>query len=160
VPNPKKPRALKLLSGTYRAHRDNPDQPNPPVISVGRPPPQLSAAGKAAWPEVCACVAPLRIVTRADLIGLCEFAECVGDLRRARESLAQALVLNGQTVSEPNEHFYWSRGMRRARPELFQIDLCVKRLGNFISRFGASPADRARVTALPIEGHANVFSEF
>lgn len=160
--NPRKPTHLKVVSGTARPDRANPNEPTPPRERPS-PPSHLSDRGKAAWAEAAVIVDGMGVLTAADPVALEALAEALADLRAARASLARPLVLTIETDDGPieremaaaGERYYWTMGkggpMRRQRPELVDIADADRRLAAWIGRFGMSPADRSRVSAAPSE---------
>ena len=77
MPRPKKPKALKLLEGTYRRDRCNPDAPQP-TGAIGKPPAHLDNEEKKAWKELVKMCVP-GVLTSADRAHLevtaCLFAQ-------------------------------------------------------------------------------------
>src|SRR5215813_4818923 len=71
---PKKPSALKLLQGTFRADRTSPNEPKP-EIAIPDVPAHLSAEAKAEWERLAPELARLGLLSRIDrgaLAGYCE----------------------------------------------------------------------------------------
>jgi hypothetical protein len=59
------PRAVKLLRGTLRKDRDNPDAPNLEATEVPEPPDTLSEGEKAIWYELREAVEAIRVYDRS-----------------------------------------------------------------------------------------------
>ena len=173
---PRKPTALKVVGGTHRADRGSPNEPAPAPIAPGNLPEMpsgLSARGKRAWREAAEIATRMGVLTSADPVALEELAETLADLRAARASLGRPLMLpvslkDDGTLEEPQfaaqagERYYWTRGMsgwmRRTRPEVADIADASRRLALWVSRFGMTPADRSRVSAIKGK-EANPFAD-
>ena len=158
----RKPSALKLIEGTWRADRARPNEPSPRRARP-RPPARLSPHARRAWQQIVGIADALGVLAVTDMLAVESFSEAVGDLRAARESLALPLTINGVTLCAGGERYYVTGGPEapfvRARPELSQIERADRRVAGWISRFGFSPADRGKVSALP-SPEPNAFSEF
>jgi P27 family predicted phage terminase small subunit len=161
---PKKPTHLKVVSGTYRPHREQDDEPQ---LAPDYPPPpdHLNDGAKAAWHQAASIAYGMGVLTGADTAALEALAGALGDLRAARAALERPLTLSGEpgddgqptqsVLAEGGERYYWTFGksgpMRRARPELADISDADRRIASWVGRFGMTPADRGRVSAAPAE---------
>jgi phage terminase small subunit len=118
---PPVPTAMKLLRGTYRADRANPNEPKPEVGA--HPPPWLPRGGPArvAWNRLARELTATRVLTEAD-----------GDaLALGCMALADYLA----ATADPS-------GWRRA-------DAAWKRYASVLRDFGMTPSSRVRVSAVP-----------
>ena len=158
----RKPTAMKVIEGTWRADRARPNEPAPRRARP-RPPGRLSPLAREAWTQIVGIADALGVLAGADALAVESFAEAVADLRAARESLSLPLIVNGVTLCAGGVRYYTSGRPEapffRARPELRQIEAADKRVAGWIARFGFSPADRGKVSALP-SPEPNAFSMF
>jgi phage terminase small subunit len=68
MPQHRKPRGAKILQGTFRKDRDNPDEPIPMPLPMVPPPPQyLSATAKKEWKRVIGWLVENKIVGTENL---------------------------------------------------------------------------------------------
>jgi P27 family predicted phage terminase small subunit len=151
---PRKPTALKLLSGTLRKHRENGNEPKP-KRSIPPIPHHLSPANKAAWRELAVIADGMGVLTEADPVALEAMAGALTDLRAARAALDAPLEIKSKdgtmiAMAKAGERYYWTgaRGVpvRKVRPEVADIADADRRFLAWCQRFGMSPADRARVS--------------
>lgn len=160
---PRKPDHLKLVSGTAQPCRMNKKAPKP---KQKRPtmPRHLSAKAKAGWKEAVAVAARMGVLTEADSLALEMMAEAISDVRTARASLAQPLMLGEEVFAAGGERYYWTSGkggpMRRQRPEIADINEAERRFAMWATKFGLTPADRSRVSTIDQAEKGNAFAEF
>lgn len=151
---PKKPTHLKVVSGTYRPHREQDDEPQL-AAEYPLPPEHLNDGAKSAWHQAASIAYGMGVLTGADTAALEALAGALGDLRSARASLERPLMVGDMQVAAGGERYYWTDGkggpMRRARPELSDISDADRRIASWVGRFGMTPADRGRVSAAPQE---------
>ncbi len=164
--SPRKPDHLKIVAGTAQPCRMNRKAPKPKRTRP-EPPPHLNKAAAQAWRELAALTDGMGVLTDADIAGLEGAAEALADLREARASLAQPLVIDTAagpvTVAKAGERFYWTHSkdtsLRRARPELAAISDADRRFLAWLTRFGGTPADRARVSVNKKDDAPNAIDE-
>ena len=119
--NPPKPTAMKILQGTARPDRMNPDEPTPELGAV--PPPWLPSEGpaRAAWDRLAPGLVRAGILTKIDGEALGLACLALEEFLAAREDAA---------------------GWRRA-------DAAWKRYAVILREFGLTPSSRTRVHAVP-----------
>lgn len=114
MPNPRKPRALKVLEGTQRKDRDRAEPEFPPV-SGAAPPDWLSTTDAVTeWRRLAALLEATRVLTEGDLT-----------------ALGHLCNLHGACVK------LYRAGMQPTAAELTQL-----RLG--LAEFGLTPASRSK----------------
>lgn len=131
----------------------NEDAPKP-KNDYPMPPPHISERAMYGWVQAAEIAHKMGVLTEADTVALEMLAEAIGDIRAARESLSQPLILGDVVMAEAGERYYWTTGtssMRRARPEVGDIADADRRIAAWCSKFGMTPADRSRVSAAPGE---------
>jgi hypothetical protein len=139
---PRKPTAQKALTGTLRADRVNAREPDMPAVALPTPPDGLSDHEREAWVELASVIDPMQIATASDRVAFRLFVEAVGMLATLRQSFSDA---GGSPVYE----VVTKSGVQLAtRPEVVQIATYQKLCLLHAVRWGLSPADRSRVSAL------------
>ncbi|HXC56663.1 MAG TPA: P27 family phage terminase small subunit [Rhizomicrobium sp.] len=149
---PRKPPALHAIQGTFRNHRHGKQTPMP-SRACPPPPSRLTNAERVAWRQIAREADRLGVLTACDVVALEAAAGALADLREARRTLAER---GGSfTYAIPTR-----RGaVWRRQPEAAVIADADRRLMGWLSRFGLTPADRARVAALPSKP-CNNFDDF
>jgi P27 family predicted phage terminase small subunit len=135
MPNNRKPLPLKLVQGTNRADRDNPDQPQPEV-SIPAPPHHLSKEARAEWDRMAPILADMGLISEVDRSAFAMYCQSWGDHAKAENMIrkhgAVVKTTNGNIVQSP-----WVGISNRAK-------LIAHK---FLVGFGMTPADRGKVTA-------------
>src|SRR4051812_43844368 len=111
---PPLPTKLKLLRGTARADRSNPDEPKPPpVLEVPPAPAWLREHGRREWERVAPILVNTRVLTQVDLGILEDYC------RQYEKALLRDAFLeeNGETYEYAVGDGAARRVMYRARPE-------------------------------------------
>ena len=121
-PQPK-PTALKMLQGTARPDRMNPNEPKPP-LSSSRPPTWLNAAQKKIWRDKAPALIRQGVLTEWD-----------------RDALARYCVLMEHFVklSEHTENPDVLKELRNLNVQISKLE----------AAFGLTPSSRSRITATP-----------
>lgn len=155
--NPK-PSGLKILEGTNRPDRMNPDEPTPPAIAVGASPPSWlqDRRARAYWRELVPILSEARMLAMTDTTALVILAKAYGRWRAYEDFLEEhgetydskaGSAKKAETESAPTTSA--SSQMLRPRPEVAMRDKAEDRLVFLLGKFGMTPSDRARVSALP-----------
>jgi P27 family predicted phage terminase small subunit len=130
---PVKPTKLKVIAGTLRKHRANPREPEPPTGAVC--PEWLAEDGRREWARLAPWLEGQGLLTIADQAAYAGYCAAFARWRRF-EQLAQqaqpALAIKA--------------GYANAATKALQ------QLHGYLSLFGLSPSDRARVSAEPPKG--------
>lgn len=152
---PPTPTAHKRLAGTLRGDRQNPGEPQVTAIDLPDAPADLTPDERAAWVELAHVINPMSIAAASDVFAFRQMVEDVAMLMSLRRSLIES---GGRPVvierSKGGVHL-------RTRPELAAIPVFRKLVLLHMSRWGLSPADRQRVSALQDESRENdSLSEF
>ena len=134
-----KPTGLKMVQGTYRKDRANTQEPQlQPAIPLC--PSWLSRKAKTAYREVAGLLCDMRVLTKADRKALELACYAYAEWRE----IVTYLKENGRSYTTTTEH---GTILHRARPECaIEADL-YKRVWDALTKFGLTPADRARVKA-------------
>jgi P27 family predicted phage terminase small subunit len=150
---PRKPAALHILQGTARPGRQNRKAPKVEALEgFPGPPAGLTEREVAAWRELAAVVAPMRTTTPSDMVAFRQMVTTLAVVEEAREALNR----EGLTFIVTTE----SGEVVRKRPEVEVLGAFKKQLSVELSRFGLTPADRERVSALGEDSAGDPLDEF
>lgn len=142
--NPPTPRALKVLRGTDRKDRTNPNEPRPDTLSADAKPPEwlgLNEMAQTAWGDLLPVLRRMGVLTVADPIALAMLCDALAEYVAAR------------TVVDAEGRTYWTRGkveMQRTRPEVAIAADAWRRAKVMLGEFGLTPATRGRVSGSPV----------
>jgi P27 family predicted phage terminase small subunit len=166
------PTRLKIIKGTAKKCRLNPNEPKP-ARTIPSAPAHLSDHAKVVWGSVSTILDRMGVLTEADAIALEALCETVADLRAARQSLRLPVKLQyknadgeavEEVVAEGGHQTYLTIGksgaMQRNRSEMALIADADRRLIAWCAKFGMTAADRAKVSSLGEEEDTNPFAEF
>lgn len=137
MPNHKKPTALKVLQGTARKSRINPNEPTPPV-AIPSCPGHLNAEAKKEWRRITKVLADQRIVTHLDRAVLAAYCQAYGTWVDAEKQLKQ----HGMTTTTPNGLVVQSAWLQIRNKALEQMH-------KYAVENGFTPVSRSRVSTLP-----------
>jgi len=131
MPNPKKPRALKVVSGTVQPSRDeNPAVELPPVAEVPEPPDWLpNAHAVKEWKRLAPILVANKLLTDAGL-----------------SPLGNLCALHGKLVQ------LWAAGEA-------PVASMVAQYRNLINDFGMTPVSQGKVKAVGEEPAGNKFAQ-
>ena len=130
---PRKPTALKLVTGTNRADRSNPGEPEPRLLDDLAPPAHLMERSAAVWRQVAPMLRRIQVLTEADVLSLELLCDAVADYRLAREQCGDQFVVES------------GRGSEMLSQWLVAKLSASKRAEALMSRFGMDPVSRSRV---------------
>ena len=87
MPNPRKPTALKVLEGTDRPDRANPDEPQYTELTAAEPPDTLRD-GRAVqiWHDLVGVLGSQRVITVADRLALTELCNQQSEVDQVRRA--------------------------------------------------------------------------
>lgn len=149
---PPKPTEMKRLEGTARKDRTNAAQPVSAPVEALVMPLDLTDREKMAWTELEAVVLPMRVATPSDLPAFRQMVTTLAIIEEARHAINEL----GLTFTVTTE----SGVVVRKRPEVEVLLAAKKQLAVELSRFGLTPADRQRVSALGAESEGDPLDEF
>ncbi len=150
---PPKPGALKKAQGTARKDRQRrAPASSSPLERIPPPPRDLAPGEVAAWRELARLISPLKVTTAADMVAFRQMAVTLAVIESAREAIQKhGLIFAVETESGT---------VVRKRPEVEIMIAYKKQLAVELSRFGLTPADRERVSALGDDAGADPLDEF
>lgn len=133
---PRVPTAIKEQTGTlaHAGRPQNKEEPKPKLYKIGEPPEDADDHTRAAWKELREVITPLRTMTRADLVAFNAAVDSLAIMKQARAEVRE----HGITISGGN--------IERAHPAVTVLFQAQKLVAHWLARFGATPADRSRVT--------------
>lgn len=133
---PRKPTALKLLQGTARPDRMNPNEPQPEVVIPKKPAHLKGEAGRE-WKRIVPELVGLGLISRIDRAALAAYCTAYATYVETDRILQRA----GLTFETPN-------GFLQQRPEVSIRARALDQMKGFLSLFGLSPADRSKVSGV------------
>jgi phage terminase small subunit len=121
MPTPPKPTALKILDGTARADRVNPNEPKPALGA--RPPSWLPRTGVAwsTWRKHTRVLGKVRVLTEADA-----------------DALAAGCMALDEAITGTKSGADWHK-----------VDAAWRRYWQCLQHFGMTPASRTKISAAP-----------
>jgi P27 family predicted phage terminase small subunit len=150
---PRKPAALKELQGTSRPGRDTPNVlASPPLEAFPPPPAGLSEREAAAWEELAQVVGPMRVTAPSDMVAFRQMVTTLATVEEARAELND----NGLTYTVETA----SGCVVRKHPAVEILATFKKQLAGDLARFGLTPADRERVSAMGEQAEGDPLDEF
>lgn len=135
------PTATKELQGTLERSRNNPNEPKP-ALTVPMAPDWMPDEVKAIFNELALYFADMRVLSQADGKALELLADAYHEYRQARQFVHQ----QGETYESPTKD---GGRIIRAYPQVNIASDAFKRVRAMLIEFGATPAARSRVNALP-----------
>lgn len=142
---PRKPTPLKVLHGTTRADRDNPNEPKPAGISANAQPPEwLGDRGREAWTDLLPVLRRMGVISTADPMAFALLCDALGEYMEAR-AWVQAHE-DVYAVAGKDGALTW-----RKRPEVEIAQDAWRRAKTMLTEFGLTPAARSRVSGKPDE---------
>ncbi len=149
-----KPTKLKLLTGTARAHRLNPHEPQPEVAQPNAPE-HLTDAAREEWHRVVVELMALGILTHLDRGALAAYCQAYGRWSAAETALARMAdrdaVTDGLIVKTKS-------GNLIQNPMVGAANKAMADMVRYAAEFGMTPSARTRVSGLSDIG-PNPFAE-
>lgn len=130
------PSHLKVVRGTVRGDRANPNEPAPQRLRVSAPA-HMSDKGREAWGYVVGILDRMGVLTEADALAVELLCEARADWLTARDEIAAA---GGETYTT-------EAGLIKAHPAVAMRNDAARRMQSLLAEFGMSPSSRSRVSA-------------
>lgn len=131
----RKPDELKIIEGTFRRDRSNPDAPTVPA-GIPEAPAWLSERATELFAQLCVVLDSLNIASPADAAMIALLA-----------SRLEEIEILTATIEDQGRTYQGESGLWKARPEVSQRNEAMRHCHALLSEFGLSPATRNRVTA-------------
>ncbi|MEB8385612.1 phage terminase small subunit P27 family [Rhodobacteraceae bacterium KMM 6894] len=143
-----KPTKLKLLTGTARSHRLNPQEPQP---EVARPeaPDHLTDAARNEWDRVVVDLVALGILTDLDRGALAVYCQAYGRWRAAETALARMAARDTMT---DGLIIKTKSGNLIQNPLVGAANKAMADMVRYAAEFGLTPSARTRVTGMSDAG--------
>ena len=135
------PTETKRLQGTLELSRMNPNEPKP-ALTVPIAPDWMPDEVKSIFNELALHFADMRVLGQADGKALELLADAYHEYRTARQFIHE----NGETYESPTKD---GGKIVRAYPQVNIASDAFKRVRAMLIEFGATPAARSRVEAIP-----------
>lgn len=148
---PPKPTALKLLHGTARNDRINPNEPKFAVLADAKPPTWLKGRGRKAWADLAPMLIQIGVLTEADRPALLMLCDTYGEWMDLRDVVRR----EGHTYEVETK----TGTMIMNRPEVAQASDCWRRVNLMLGQFGMTPASRTKVSAASNSEDVDPFEE-
>lgn len=158
---PRKPTALKVLHGTDRPDRSNPNEPSAQPLGDAPPPSWLKGRGRRAWAEVAAILTEMGVATVADRVALALLCDVYAEYIEARDAVRKLGTVYESRVmkahsrradGDPEEFDPEALSvMIRPRPEVAMASDAWRRINTMLQQFGLTPASRSKVSGAPVE---------
>lgn len=129
------PDEMKVIRGTFRKDRANPDAPTVPT-GIPEAPAWLSERATELFAHLCAVLDGLNIASPADAAMLAMLA-----------SRLEEIEILTATIEDQGRTYQGESGLWKARPEVAQRNEAMRHAHSLLSEFGLSPATRNKVTA-------------
>ena len=138
------PDHLKVVAGTARPDRMNPDAPKP---KRSRPsaPAHLSDVAREMWGYLVKLTDDAGILTELDALALEQLAEAYADWREARD------IIDAEGTHYHTENASGGR-MIRAHPAVAMRSDAARRFQGLMAEFGLTPASRSKVSVKDNDG--------
>jgi P27 family predicted phage terminase small subunit len=136
---PRKPIALKILDGTYRADRDGPAGASVPAGGAPEPPPDLAGEARAFWGQVVPGLCARGVAAACDAPALACMCQWWARYRRFGEML-------DQSAGAPAEEAPTPANLYRL---VLNTGIAWSNFDKIACRFGLTPADRAKLRVSP-----------
>jgi P27 family predicted phage terminase small subunit len=131
----KKPTQLKVLQGTFRADRANPNEPSPDSC-IPDAPDHLSKDALIEWGRMSSHLYKLGLLSEIDRTALAIYCQTYS-----------RMIKYEKIVSEKGELIKTSTGAIQLSPAMWVVNKAIEQCHKFLVEFGMSPASRAKVTA-------------
>jgi P27 family predicted phage terminase small subunit len=144
-----KPTALKLIQGTYRPDRANPNEPNP---RPGIPPCPKFLQGEARkqYNKMAKKLARIGLMTELDDMALSMLCQGWSEYLEATDQVKKS----GMLVKSPN-------GFPVVNPYLTAANQALKKVRSLLAEFGMTPGSRSRIHAASVADESdNAWAQF
>lgn len=146
-----KPTNIKILTGTARSHRLNPNEPKPEVATPEAPG-HLTEAARTEWDRVVVDLVTLKILTDLDRGTLAAYCQAYGRWSAAETALARMAakdaVTDGLIIRTKS-------GNLIQNPLVGAANKAMADMVRYAAEFGLTPSARTRVSGLEVNAAPN-----
>lgn len=134
---PRKPTHLKVVAGTFRAHRENPDEPE---VKGGWPdaPAWLSKRAAELFDETCSAMSGMGTLSTEWANVIADYASCLEEVE-INTAVIEDVGRTYTTTTATGDTMY------RPRPEVAMRSDAMKRAQALRSELGLGPASKSKV---------------
>ncbi|QDC10085.1 phage terminase small subunit P27 family [Oceanicola sp. D3] len=150
------PTQVKLVTGTARAHRLNPQEPMP-MPEVPEPPDHLNEDARAEWARIADELSALGILTRLDRGSLAAYCQAYGRWRQAEQALARMAERDATT---DGLMIRTKSGNLIQNPLVGSANKAMADMMRYAAEFGLTPSARSRVEGLSPDAGWSPADEF
>lgn len=143
-----KPSKLKVLQGTNRPDRANPNEPTPEE-KIPSCPKHLNKQAKKEWHRVTKILDANKMITGLDMAALAAYCQMYGRWVEAEENLSKESMV----VLSPIGYMMQS-------PYLSIANKCMEMMKSFLTEFGMTPSSRTRIKTGNTEKRENPMTTF
>jgi P27 family predicted phage terminase small subunit len=151
-----KPTNLKLLAGTARRHRLNPQEPRP-EIACPEAPDHLTPFARLEWDRVVGEMVGLGMMTELDRAALAAYCQAYGRWVAAEGALARMAMRDAVTEGLI---LRTTSGNAIQNPLVGAANKAMADMVRYAAEFGFTPSARTRVTALGAGDEDDPFAIF
>lgn len=137
------PTNLKIVTGTARPHRLNPDEPQPEPVAPDAPD-HLTPDARAEWDRIVSELAALGLMTRLDRGALAAYCQAWGRWRAAEEALARMAARDATTAGLM---IRTKSGNLIQNPLVGTANKAMADMIRYAAEFGMTPSARTRIRA-------------
>lgn len=143
-----KPTALRVIEGN-RGKRPLPKHEPKPRLGIPVPPAHLDACAIAEWNRIAPELEAIGLLATIDGATLAAYCQCVSRWMQAEEAIARMKARDRLTCGLMIKT---SNGNAIQNPLVGTANRAMMMAIRFASEFGMSPAARARLAAMPLDG--------
>ncbi len=146
MPNPRLPRQLKIVRGTFRADRNPGKEPDPEkLVEIPKAPSHLPHSGKQLWKKLVAQLLDVEMLTEADLPALEACCLNYGLYRELYRAITTAVdPVTGKKKKRGVAEYLAGRNSQ-TMPEYIQMTKAFATFKSYLTEFGLTPASRNRI---------------
>ncbi|WP_323768596.1 phage terminase small subunit P27 family [Marinovum sp.] len=135
------PTNLKVVTGTVRPHRLNPDEPRPEPVAPDAPD-HLTDVARAEWDRIVTELTALGLLTRLDRGSLAAYCQAWGRWRTAEEALAR---MAGRDSATEGLMIRTKSGNFIQNPLVGTANKAMADMLRYAAEFGMTPSARSRI---------------
>ena len=140
---PRKPKAQKVLQGTFRADQNPANEPAvEPIVKLPIPPVSLNRWGKKYWDETVSRLVDSGILMTVDLGGFEIICACWGRYKESEYDIAHDDNGKKRTTREYRKERGYSR---RSMPEMQELRENWEQYSKLCKEFGLTPVSRNKI---------------
>lgn len=142
------PRKLKIVKGTFRKDRANPNEPDYPV-EIPKSPDHLNELGKKEWDGMAKVFFDQGLLSQVDKAALASYCQLYGRWAQAETDLNNSTLLIKTTSGNIIQN-----------PLLGIANTALKLMNKCLLEFGMTPASRSKVSAKKSKKKEDPWAEF